>query len=67
MIEFSKRLIELRTEKGISQKELAKILEVSSSNISYWEQNKGEPIASNIVKLAKFFNVSTDYLLGLED
>ena len=48
MIEFSKRLIELRTEKGISQKELAEILEISSSNISYWEQNKGEPIASNI-------------------
>ena len=67
MIEFSKRLIELRTEKGISQKQLAEILEISSSNISYWEQNKGEPIACNIVKLAKFFNVSTDYLLGLED
>lgn len=67
MIEFSKRLLELRTEKGISQKKLAKILQVSSSNISYWEQNKGEPAASNIVKLAKFFNVSTDYLLGQED
>lgn len=64
---FADRLLELRKEKNISQATLAKGLGVSLSVICYWETNRSEPTAPNIVKIAEFFNVSSDYLLGLED
>ena len=40
---------------------------VSNGMISFWETDKYEPTASNIVKAAKIFNVTTDYLLGNEN
>lgn len=64
---FAERLLELRTECKLSQAELGKILKVSSSIISYWETDKSEPSAYNLVKIATFFNVSIDYLLGRTD
>lgn len=56
----------LRKEKGMSQKELANLLHFSPDTISLWELNKSLPDAKNIVELCKIFNVSADYLLGLE-
>lgn len=56
----------LRLEKSLTQLQLAKEIEVSQKAIDYWERDVNEPKASYIVKLAKFFNVSTDFLLGLE-
>ncbi len=64
---FAKRLIELRTEKGLSQAELAKLIDTSCSIICYWETNRSEPSAPNIVKLCDFFNVSADYILGRKE
>ena len=64
---FSERLIELRKERGLSQAAVAEALNVSLGIICYWETNKSDPTASNIVKIAQFFNVSSDYLLGLSD
>ncbi len=64
---FADRLRELRAEKGIGQRKLAETLGLSNSSISYWETCKQEPTAGALFKLSKFFNVSTDYLLGLED
>lgn len=64
---FADRLLELRKEKNLSQATLAKLLGVSFSVVCYWETNRSEPTAPNIVKIAEFFNVSADYLLGLED
>ncbi len=64
---FKKRLKELREEKNISQMELAKQTNISQSSIAKWELGKREPTAYNIVTLCKFFHVSADYLLGLED
>ncbi|MBQ3220264.1 MAG: helix-turn-helix transcriptional regulator [Clostridia bacterium] len=64
---FADRLLELRKEKNLSQATLAKALGVSFSVVCYWETNRSEPTAPNIVKIAEFFNVSADYLLGLED
>lgn len=46
---------------------LAKELEISNASISYWETGKQEPTAQAIYKLAKFFDVSADFLLGLRD
>ena len=61
---FAERLLELRTEKGLSQATLAKHLQVSYAVICYWETNRSEPTAPNLVKIADYFDVSVDYLLG---
>lgn len=63
-MKFSKRLYILRREKSLSQKELADEIKVSASSISLWEAGKVIPEAEKILHLAKFFNVSTDYMLG---
>ena len=67
MKSFAKRLIELRKEKGISQADLAKEMTVSKSVVCYWETDRSEITAPNLILLSKYFGVSTDYLLGLED
>ncbi len=64
---FSERLIQLRKERGLSQATVARDLNVSLGIICYWETNKSDPTASNIAKIARYFNVTTDYLLGLSD
>ncbi len=64
---LAEKILELRKEKNISQAKLAKALDVSYSVVCYWETDRSEPTAPNLVKIAKFFNVSVDYLLGLED
>ena len=57
----------LRTQFNISQAKLAQETGISQSAIAKWEMNKTEATESNIVTLAKYFDVSTDYLLGLEE
>ena len=64
---FAERLLELRREKGISQAKLAKELLVSYAVICYWETNRSEPTAPNLLKIADYFDVSVDYLLGRKD
>ena len=64
---FALRLKELRQERGIGQIELAKKLEVSKGIISLWENGLREPNIYSLIKLAKFFCVTIDYLVGLED
>ena len=64
---FGKRLKELRLEVGLTQKELAEKLNCDQSMIARWESCKNEPTESNIIKVAKFFEVSSDYLIGLSD
>ena len=64
---FGTKLKELRQEKGITQKNLAIKLECNQSMIVRWERGECEPTESYIKKAAIFFDVSTDYLLGLED
>ena len=58
---------ELRIEKKISQSVLAKEIGVSQKAIDYWERGINEPKASYIIKLADFFDVSADYLLGRKE
>lgn len=64
---FYERLKELRIEKGVGQIELAKAINVSKGIISLWENGLREPKLSNLIALAKFFEVSLDYLVGLEN
>jgi len=64
---FSERLRELRTQSGLSQAQLAQKIAIPQSSIAEWEIGKREPLATAIVKIANFFDVSTDYLLGRTD
>ena len=64
---FAERLKDLRTSLNISARELAKSINVSYVAIYMWERCERLPNIENLIALAKFFNVSTDYLCGLED
>ena len=66
MIKFPEILRELRLERNLSRKELAKMLLISIRTISYWELGQRECNLEQLVQLSKIFNVTTDYLLGLE-
>lgn len=61
------RIKTLREELGLKQEELANKISVSPSAIGMYETNKREPNNELILKLAQFFNVTTDYLLGKSD
>ena len=61
------KIKELREEKQISQKVLAVAIGTSQRNIGRWENGENEPSYSQLVKLADFFQVSLDYLVGRED
>lgn len=67
MDKFIERLKELRDDKGISQQALAKETGISKSAIAFWELGQRIPNAQAVIILAKYFNVSTDYLLGMTD
>jgi len=58
---------DLRESHGMSQYELAKKLQVSQSAVAKWELGKTEPTASALASMVKFFGVTADYLLELED
>ena len=64
---FAERLKELRTEMGLSTTKLGQAIGVSHVAISRWEREMRIPNIENLVALAKFFRVSTDFLCGLED
>lgn len=61
------RIKKLREEKHMKQDELAKILSISPSAIGMYERDEREPNDELTLKLAEYFNVSTDYLLGKSD
>lgn len=63
-MELGDRLKKLREEKGISQLELAKLLNISNVMLSRYEKHKRSPDYETLNKLADFYRVSTDYLLG---
>lgn len=61
------RIKELRENKGLTQKEVAKAIFTNQRNISRWENEQNEPTSSFLEKLADFFNCSIDYLVGREN
>lgn len=64
---LEQRIQELRKASGWSQVEVAKRLNVAKQTVSNWENGNIQPSIEMLVRLAKLFNVSTDYLLGLDD
>lgn len=67
MVNFGNTLKELRKGMGLTQQQLADRLWLSKATVSYYEQSLRYPSPEVIVKLAKVFHVSTDYLLGIEE
>lgn len=63
-MDLGTRLKQLRTESGLTQEELGKKVNVSKASISLYEKNLREPSRESLLTFAKFFDVSTDYLLG---
>lgn len=61
---FGERLKYEREKAGVSQQELADRLKLSQSSIAYYERDKKQPPFETLNKIADFFNVQTDYLLG---
>ena len=66
-MKFNERLKEIRRESGYIQKDIYTRLGVSPNCYASWEQGRTQPDIENIKKLCKIFEVSADYLLGLED
>lgn len=66
-IKFNTRLKELRLNNGLTQKELAKSIEVGRTTISEYESGKIVPKQEGLLRIANHFNVSVDYLTGVSD
>lgn len=67
MSRFSQILKELRLESQLSQSELAIKMGVSQRTVSSWELGIRQPDYDMLIKIAKYFEVTTDYLLGVVD
>ncbi|MBS5934895.1 MAG: helix-turn-helix transcriptional regulator [Clostridiales bacterium] len=61
---FGERLKELREDQGMTQSDLANMLNISRASISGYETEANDPSIDILIKLADIFNVSLDYLLG---
>ena len=66
-MDFKDRLVSLRKENGLTQEEFAKKIGYTRTAVSAWEIGRNEPSNADTIKIANFFNVSTDYLLGKSD
>lgn len=61
------RLKSLREERGLFQSDIAKVLGISVAAVGFYENEKRDMSPDTILKLAEYFNVTTDYLLGKTD
>lgn len=64
---FGKRLKKIRKKNNLTQQGLAQLLSVSPQAISWWEQGRRFPTGKMLIKIADYFNVSIDYLVGRLD
>ena len=67
MLILAERLALLRRERDMTQKEVGQELGKSLNSYQRYETNEREPTAPVLVQMAKFYNVSLDYLVGLKD
>lgn len=66
-MEFNENLREIRKTRGYTQKNVYTLLQVSPNCYASWEQGRTQPDIQSIRKLCEIFDVSADFLLGLED
>lgn len=62
-----KRIAELRKERGWSQKELCKLLNMSQTGYSKYETGENDVPTAILIRLAQIYGTSTDYILGITD
>lgn len=65
--EFPGRLRKLRERRRMNQKALGECCGVSKNTVARWERGEREPAMCSLIKIADFFEVSTDYLLGRQN
>ena len=63
---IAEKVKKLREQKGLSQAELARLLGITRSSVNAWEMGISVPSTQYIVDLAGVFDISTDYLLGVD-
>lgn len=66
-MDFAQRVKQLRKNKHLTGEQLGNILGITKTGISYWENGRSVPDNEMLLKLADFFDVSIDYLLGKTD
>lgn len=59
-MKLGERIKDLRTDRGLTQAQLANIIDVSQKAIDYWERNVNEPKASYVIALVKYFEITYD-------
>lgn len=64
---FSQVIKKLRKEKGLTQQELADVVGITATGVSYWESGNAIPNTETLKKLANYFGVTVNYLLGIKD
>lgn len=64
---YGKRIQELRQEKGLKQEELGVLLHCGQRTISKYEREKLDLSTQTLIQLCRIFQVSADYILGIED
>ena len=66
-MDYRQKFRALRIEEKLKQEDIARICKVSDATVGHWENGKREMRVEHITKLCKFYNVSSDYILGLSD
>lgn len=66
-MEFKDRIKQLREEKGLDLTKLAVQFDMKEAGVRAWESGRTKPGADTLIKLAEYFNCTTDYLLGVSD
>lgn len=64
---FAKRLKECRMAKGLTQKQFAEEIGYTRSHVNNWETRGTQPDYDTLIIIAKYFNETVDYMLGLDD
>ena len=64
---FAERLSEFLREEKISQRQFTANIGVTAACVSYWRNGKKQPTAENLYSIAKVYNLSVDFLLGVRD
>ena len=67
MVKFAERLQTLRKEKGMTQREMAELMQMQLRSYQHYEGGDRRPDYEGLIALADYFDVTTDYLLGRTD
>lgn len=66
-MDYAQKIRDLREDKDLTQAQIAQLLNTSKNQIGKYERGEQEMPVKHIITLAKFYNVSTDYILGMPE